>query len=92
MYQQGFLPNANAARKAAPDSVALRIVMDRLAPPHKTPAREPYDCGPLDTVNDCVNALRRIATDVASGELPGDHADEIAARIRDQAPEHKQMS
>jgi len=67
------------------DSTALRIIVDRLAPAPRTPAREPYDVGPLDSVGDCVNALRRIVVDVASGELPGDHADEIAARIKDQA-------
>jgi transcriptional regulator with XRE-family HTH domain len=69
------------------DSTALRIIVDRLAlaPAPRTPAREPYEVRPLDTVADCVNALRRITIDVASGELPGDHADEIAARINDQA-------
>ena len=67
------------------DSTALRLCFDRLSPAPRTPAREPYDVGPLESVADCVNALRRIVIDVASGELPGDHSDEIAARIKDQA-------
>lgn len=76
---EALIQNAKAG-----DAPSLRIIMDRLVPPHRTPAREVYDVGPLDTTGDCVSALRRIAVDVASGELPGDHADEIAARIKDQ--------
>ena len=83
--ESGSVTRALIASAKQGDSTALRIIVDRLAPAPRTPAREPYDVGPLESVGDCVNALRRIVIDVASGELPGDHADEIAARIRDQA-------
>lgn len=73
----------NAAK--AGDGAALKLVVDRISPAPKFPFREPFEVGKLETVDDCAGAMRRLTEAVATGELVEDHADSIAARIRDTA-------
>lgn len=65
------------------DPGIARLVLDRLAPAPKHAPREPYALGSLDTVAACTDEMRRLAAAVAEGDIDEEHADAIAARVKD---------
>jgi hypothetical protein len=74
------LTRAAIARAKAGDPAALRMCLDRLAPPSRHRTIE-FQLPPLTNAQDAVGALAAIATAVASGELTPSEAGDLSKLI-----------